>query len=345
MRSRTHFIGSLICLLLGLLISLGITAVMGENPLLVLKVLVQGACGSVTDLGYSLFYATPLLFTGLSVAWAAKAGLFNVGAEGQMTMGGVTMVAVGILFKDAPPVLAWPLALTAAFVVGGAWGALAGWIKAYRGCHEVLSTIMLNFIAYGLAGFLILSPLKNPQAQVPETQMIGAGFRWPTLPAALAGDSPVNLALVLGLILTLIFGALMAYSRMGLRQRWLGQAPEVGRRAGLDMRKQTVLAMFISGGLAALAATSLVLGFAFKAREGFAANAGFIGIAVALLGRNSPVGIVLSALLFGMLSKGALDLDFDTQFVSRDLATIIQALIVLAVCSQAGFSSWLRRRA
>ena len=137
----------------------------------------------------------------------------------------------------------------------------------------------------------------------------------------------------------------MRRTRLGFYQRLSGSAPEVGRRAGINMSRQTILAMFISGGIAGLAAIGPVLGFALKTREGFTSNAGFVGIAVALLGRNTPLGIICSALLFGVLTKGALDLDMDTQFVSRDLATVIQALIVMAVASQMGLLDlWARLR-
>jgi ABC-type uncharacterized transport system permease subunit len=323
----------------GVVVSLMIAAVLGENPLKVLSVMVRGALGSPTDIGYSLYYATPLLFTGLSVSWAFRAGLFNIGAEGQMALGGVAIAAAGILLPGLPWFLALPVAFASAFLAGGFWGAIAGWIKAKRGCHEVLTTILLNFVAYGLSGFFILSVFKNPRSQVPETLPVGAGYQIPALPAFIGGTSPLNLSLLIGFILVIGYGFIMRHTRLGFHQRINGGAPEAGRRAGINMSAQTVLAMFIAGGFAGLAAISPVLGFAMKTREGFTGNAGFIGVAVALLGRSSPAGIIFSSLLFGVLSKGALDLDMDTQYVSRDLATVIQALIVMAVASQAGLMS------
>ncbi len=333
----------ILALFIGLSASLIIAAVVGESPLKVLEILLSGALGSATKIGYSLFYATPLLLTGLSVAWAFRAGLFNIGAEGQMTLGGVAMAIVGISFPDLPWIVALPLALFAAFATGGTWGAIAGWIKAKRGCHEVLTTILLNFIAYGLASFLILSVFKNPESQVPETAMVGAGYQIPALSGSLGnligGTSPLNLSLGFSLLMVAVYGFIFKRTRLGFYQKIAGGAPEVGRFAGVRIDQQTILAMFISGGIAGLAAVSPVLGFAYKTREGFTGNVGFVGIAVALLGRNSPSGIVFAALLFGVLTKGALDLDLDTKYVSRDLATVIQAFIVLAVASQAGLSS------
>jgi general nucleoside transport system permease protein len=340
-----QFAVAALSLAFGLAVALAIAALLGENPVKVLGVLISGSLGSPTDIGYSLYYATPLLLTGLSVSWAFRAGLFNIGADGQMALGGVAIAACGILLPNLPWPIALPFAAMMAFITGGLWGAIAGWIKAKRGCHEVLTTILLNFVAYGLSSFFILSIFKNPTSQVPETAPVGPGYQIPALPEIIGGTSPVNWALVFSFVLVLIYGFIMNRTRLGFYQRIAGSAPEAGRRAGMNMQAQTILAMFISGGIAALAAASPVLGFALKTREGFTSNAGFVGVAVALLGRNTPIGIIFSALLFGVLTKGALDLDLDTQYVSRDLATVIQALIVLAVASQAGFLGlWERYR-
>lgn len=332
----------LLSLVFGLTVSLLVALILGENPVHVLNIMIQGSLGSPTQIGYSLYYATPLLLTGLSVAWAFRAGLFNIGAEGQMSLGGVAMAAVGISFPQLPWFVALPLSVLAAFFAGGLWGALAGWIKAKRGCHEVLSTILLNFIAYGLASFFILTVLKNPESQVPETATVGLGYQIPPM-SFIGGLSPLNWSLPLSILLVLLYGFIFSKTRLGFYQKMAGGAAEVGRRAGISMDRQTIIAMFVAGGLAGTAALSPVLGFAMKTREGFTSNAGFVGIAVALLGRNTPLGILFSALLFGVLTKGALDLDMDTDNVSRDLATVIQALIVLAVASHIGLSAFLQK--
>lgn len=331
-----------IALIVGLGAALAIAAALGESPGTVLSILMEGSLGSPTQIGYSLFYATPLLLTGLSVAWASRAGLFNIGAEGQMALGGIAMAAIGISFPGLPWWLGLPICLVFAFVVGGLWGALAGWIKAKRGCHEVLTSILLNFVAYGVSSFFILSILKNTESQVPETAPVGPGYHIPQM-SFIGGMSPLNWSLVLALVVIAVYGFIFAKTRLGFYQKMAGGAPAVGRRAGISMDRQIILAMFISGGIAALAGASSVLGFAHKTREGFTSGAGFVGIAVALLGRNSPLGIVLSAILFGILTKGALDLDLDTEKVSRDLAVVIQAFIIIAVASQAGLSDlWIK---
>ena len=259
----------LVALLIGLALSLVLVSVLGENPLHVLEVMYEGAFGSPTDFGYTLYYSTPLLFTGLSVSWAFRAGLFNIGGEGQMAMGGVALAATGILFPDLSRGPAWLLAFTLAFLVGGMWGAIAGWIKAKRGCHEVLITILLNFIAYGLAGFFILSVFKNPNSQVPETAPVGAGYAVPALPEFLSGGSPANWSIALGILALIVYALVMSRTRFGRNQRLVGSAPELARRSGVDLPRQIILSMFISGGIAGLAAVSPVLGFALKTREGF----------------------------------------------------------------------------
>ncbi len=320
----------------GLTFALIIAALLGENPINVIRVMVLGSLGSPTQIGYSLFYATPVLLTGLSVAWASRAGLFNIGAEGQMTVGGVAMASVGLAAPELPAIVAIPVALTFGFLAGGIWGLLAGWMKAKRGCHEVLATILLNFVAYGLAAFLIIGLLKSPESQVPETAAIGRGFEIPQL-SWVGGTSPLNASLFLALVCVFVYAFVFKRTRLGFHQRLAGGAPTAGRLAGIHIDRQIMTAMFFSGGLAALAAAGPVLGFAHKAREGFAGGAGFVGIAVALLGRNRPLGILFSALLFGILTKGALDLDIDTQHVSRDLAVVIQAFIIIAVACQPGW--------
>jgi simple sugar transport system permease protein len=332
-------------LALGVAAALGLAAALGESPWRVLELLLQGSLGSATGRGYSLFYATPLIFTGLSVAWAFRAGLFNIGAEGQMTLGGVAMAAVGILAPGLPAPLALPLALAAGFLTGGAWAAIAGWFKAKRGCHEVLSTILLNFVAYGLAAFFIVSSLKNPDSQAPETLAVGDGYRISPIPGireTFGGASPLNWSLLLALAAAGAFWLVFARSRFGFVQRLAGAAPGTALRAGICLDRERIKAMFIAGGLAGLGGSAVILGFAGKAREGFAAGAGFVGVAVALLGGNSAFGVVLAALFFGCLAKGSLNLEIDADYITRDLATVIQGLVVLAVASRKGLAGLCR---
>jgi ABC-type uncharacterized transport system permease subunit len=324
-----------ITLALGIFLAMILVTIVGENPLKVLKILVLGSMGGSKEIAYSLFYATPFIFTGLSVAWAFRAGLFNVGAEGQMLMGGIAVVALGILCPSLPMPLAIFGSFIAAFVVGGLWGAIAGWVKVKRGAHEVLVTILLNFVAYGLSSFFILNVFRNPASQNPETFEIGSNYFISQM-SFLDPSSPLNQMIFVALFCAIIFSIVFRKTLFGFFQRMSGAAPELAVRSGVLIDRQVILALFISGGLAGLASCGTIMGYSHKAREGFANGAGFIGIAVALLGQNRAGGVVLSAILFGALAKGSLDLDLDTQFVTRDLAQVIQACIVVVVASKPG---------
>jgi ABC-type uncharacterized transport system permease subunit len=338
---------TMIASLVGLSLALLLTGFLGENPLEVARILVNGSVGSPTAFGYSLFYATPLIFTGLSVSWALKAGLFNIGAEGQMTVGGIAMAATGILIADASAWFAWPLALASGFAAGAFWGWLVGWFKLNRGVHEVLGSILLNFVSYGIAGLFILNIFRNTESANPETIEVGQGFHFALLDWV-GGTSPLNIAFIFALILAAIVDFILRRSKAGLYLRWVGGSPEFARRSGISISKESIRAMTVSGGLAGLAGASVVLGYMHKAREGFSGGAGFVGIAVALLGRGNAWGVVAAALLFGSLQKGSLDLDIDTENISRDLAVVIQALIVIAVAARPAIErplrEWLERR-
>lgn len=332
---------SFIGLVMGIFAAALIALLLGEDPLLVLQVLARGAAGSSTSLAYSLFYATPLIFTGLAVSWAFQAGLFNIGGEGQMAIGGLAAIGFGLTFPDLPAPIGIIGAIVSATLAGGIWGALAGWLKAYRKVHEVLATIMLNFIAFGFVSYAVSEVWRNRESQAPETSALTEAYRLPTL------IDPLNSSFILGIVLAALTGFLLTRTKFGFRQRMTGGGPQVGRLAGMKIERQVVVAMFVSGGLAGLAGMSDILGLSLKLREGFTAGAGYIGIAVALLGRGQAIGVVLSALLFGALHKGSLDLDLDTENISRDLAVVIQAFIIVFVASSKGFSDlamWIQQR-
>ena len=330
----------LLALLAGLSLGLALTWLAGENPLRVLRILFHSAFGSRYDLGMTLFYATPLIFTGLSVAVAFEAGLFNIGAEGQLVSGALAAAAVGALLPACPALLAPALAATAAFVAGAAWGFIPGWLRARRGSHEVINTIMLNFIAAGLASYVTLYLLKNPFSQNPETREIGPAFKIPHL--SFFGEAPVSLALPLALVALILFWIFLRRTRFGFEMLAVGQSEATARAAGIDVAWIRMIAMALAGGLAGLVGIGEVLGNAGKFRLGFSPEYGFMGIAVALLGRNHPAGIFGAALLFGALHKGTADLDLETDHVTRELSLVLQALIMLSVSAE-GLWDWLQR--
>jgi len=324
--------------ILGLCAGLLVTFLAGENPWNVLGILARSAFGSWEDFGMSLFYATPLLLTGLAVAVPFHAGLFNIGAEGQLTLGALAAAAVGTLLPAVPWPLAPLMAGVAAFAVGGFWGFIPGWLRTRRGGHEVISTIMLNFIAAGLASWVTLYALPNPESQNPETSAIGEGYR--ILHLSIFGEAPVSTALFLALACAAATSFFLWRQVRGFELRAVGTNERAARHAGIDVARIRMLALFLGGGLAGLVGVAEVLGHAGRFKLGFSPYYGFTGIAVALLGKGNPLGIVISALLFGALHKGTADLDFETEHVSREISMILQALIILFVAADGIWDRW-----
>ncbi|HTL11056.1 MAG TPA: ABC transporter permease, partial [Bdellovibrionota bacterium] len=316
-----------ISVIAGFAAGLAVTWFAGEKPWHVLAILGKSAFGSWYDLGMTLFYTTPLLLTGLSVAVAFQAGLFNIGAEGQLTLGALAAAVAGIVLPRLP----WPLAplaaAAAAFGAGAFWGWIAGWLRAKRGSHEVITTIMLNFVAAGLASYATLYLFANPDSQNPETRPVGKTFlihHFSTF-----GAAPVSSALFLALAAAALYGFGLKRTSVGFEIKAVGQNEHAARAAGIEPGRIQVLAMTLAGGLAGLVGVGEVLGNAEKFKLGFSPDFGFVGIAVALLGRGDPLGVVVAALLFGALHKGTGDLDFETEHVTRDLSLILQAMVIL----------------
>jgi len=328
---------------LGLAIGASVTLVAGENPFNVLRLIFASAFGSQYDLGMTLFYATPLMFTGLSVAAAFHAGLFNIGAEGQLTLGALAAAVVGIVVPDL--LFPWGvlLSIAAAIAAGAIWGAIPGWLKAVRGSHEVITTIMLNAIAAGLAGWVTLYMFRNTESQNPETMAVGAGFLLRHF--AVFDGAPVTSAIIIAVLSSFMLSFFLWRTRPGFELRSVGTSEPASATAGINVRAMQIGAMALAGGIAGLAGIGDVLGAAGKFKIGFSADYGFVGIAVALIARSNPIGIVFSAFLFGALHKGAADLDFETQNVTRDLAVVLQACVILTVCADGFWDIFKRKKA
>src|SRR3984957_3228665 len=231
---------------LGLAAGLGGTWAAGENPWAVLKILAHSAFGSRYDLGMTLFYTTPLIFTGLSVAIAFHAGLFNIGAEGQLTVGALAAAATGAVWPRLPAPLAPVMAGVAAILAGTLWGAIPGWLRARRGSHEVINTIMLNFIAAGIASYVTLYLLKNPDSQNPETRPIGAGYLIHQFGAF--GGAPVSTALPLAIVAAVLVWILLWRTALGFEIRAVGQSEPAARAAGIDAGRIRIIALSAAGG-------------------------------------------------------------------------------------------------
>ncbi len=310
--------------------------IIGENPIEAVRLMIYGAFGYQEAIGYTLFYATNFIFTGLAVAVAFHAGLFNIGGEGQAYVGGLGMALMALAFDDVLPVyLLVPLCLVSGAVFGAAWGAVPGWLQAYRGSHIVITTIMFNFIASALLGYLLVSVLIAPGSMAPETRKFLDSASIPYLYEIAAwfgvelSRSPANGSLFIALICAFGLWLYIWRSPSGYALRTVGFSERAASYSGIDARKVTVITMCLSGGLAAMMGLNEILGTQHRLLLNFTAGYGFTGIAVSLMGRNHPVGIVLASLLFGALYQGGAELAFDMPKVTREMVVAIQGLVIL----------------
>jgi simple sugar transport system permease protein len=315
--------------LLNLLLALAVSALVvlaaGQSPVAALRALAIGSFGSSDAIGYTLFYATDMAFAGLAVAIAFQAGLFNIGAEGQAAIGGLGIALVMLPLDAAlPAALLLPLAILGGAAFGAAWGAVPGWLQARRGSHVVITTIMFNFIAASLMVYLLVNVLIEPGSMAPETRRFAAA-----LPRLAPGHAPVNLALPLALLAALAVWVLVWRTPWGYGLRVVGANPEAARYAGIDQGRRIVVVMAISGALAAGIAVNEILGAQQKLSLNFTGGAGFTGIAVALMGRNHPAGVLLAALLFGALAQGGSELAFEMPELPRETVLVVQGLVIL----------------
>ena len=303
----------------------------GERPLEIYGLMARESFGTGYGIGQTLFRATPLVFTGLAVALGFRAGLFNIGVEGQLYLGGFAAALTGAGLAGLPAPLLLPLALLAAAAAGAAWGAIPGVLKARFGSHEVINTIMLNFVAFALVAYFGRSVYQPATVRTAE---IGAGAVIPRLDPwfpALRG-SPANLTLLLALATAAAVGVLLFRTRRGYELRAVGFNAPAAEYGGIAIGRTQALALTVSGAVAGLGGANFVLGYKHWFEQGFSAGAGFLGIAVALIGRNHPAGVVAAALFFGALSYAGLVIN---QRVPKELVDMLQGLVILcAIATQ-----------
>jgi simple sugar transport system permease protein len=321
-----------------------VVLIVGDSPIQVYGLLLGSAFSWPDGIGYTLFFATPLIFTGLAVAVGLRGGLLNIGAEGQLYVAAFATAWVGIKLAGLPAILLVPLCCLAAVAAGAAWAAIPGVLKARFGSHEVINTIMLNFVAVALVGYLTQYHYRVPGDPIMESAPIGEtahiarlGSFVPTLPQRI----PINVAFLLALVASWLVYVLLWKTKWGYEIRATGQNPSAAEYGGISIRRQIVLTMAISGALAGMVGINEVLGYRYRYYDGFSDNYGFTGIAVALLGRNHPAGVLLAALLFAVLQRGGVPVDAFTQLVSKDIVQILQALVILFVAAEAMFR-WKR---
>jgi simple sugar transport system permease protein len=307
-----------------------------ENPVRVYNEIFKAALRDRNGWGNVIYRATPLIFTGLAVAFAFQCGLFNIGGEGQMVMGGFAITWIGITFAGLPSILLIPLCIVCGALGGGIWGGIPGYLKAKLGVHEVVNTIMMNWIAVALTQYLTMV-YKPPESWIPHTYKIAEAAQLSRLAHylnPLGIDFPrsnlLNTAIFLAIALVLIIAYLLKRTTLGYEIRAVGFNPTASECAGISVGKNTVLAMGISGAIAGLAGVNQVMGYKHRFRYGVFEGLGFDGIGVALIGKNSPFGVVVAALLFGVLDHGGLAIDVSTQ-VPREIILVLKATILIFV--------------
>jgi simple sugar transport system permease protein len=322
-------------LLAALIISGLVIALIGENPLEAMTILVNGAVGYPEAIGYTLYYTTNFIFTGLAVAIAFHAGLFNIGAEGQAYMAGLGVTLVCLALGGWPFIVVFPLAILGAVLFGGAWAFLPGYLQARRGSHVVVTTIMFNFIAGALIQYVLVDLIRAPGQQAPESRRFDPSVVLPSMQemASWLGlsivRSPLNMSFLLALLLCVLFYFFVWRTRWGYELRTVGLNEKAATYGGIRVDRTIIIAMVLSGALAAFVAINDVMGVHQRLLVNFTGGVGFVGIAVALMGRNHPVGICLAALLFGALYQGGTDLNFEKPNISREMVIVIQGLIIL----------------
>jgi len=318
----------------------------GDNPIETYWLLIGSALWWPDGIGYTLFLATPLIFTGLAVAVAFRAGLLNIGAEGQLYVAAFATAWVGIVLANVPATVLVPLCFAAAIAAGATWGAIPGLLKARFGSHEVINTIMMNFIAVALVSYFTQYHYRTPGDPILQSAPISANAYIPRVGELIPGFPeriPLNLAFILALVACVLVYVLLWKTKWGYELRATGSNPSAAEYGGISVRRQIVLAMAISGGLAGMVGINEVLGYRHRYYDGFSDNYGFTGIAVALLGRNHPVGVILAALLFAILTRGGIPVDAFTQNVTKDIVQILQATIILFVAAEALFRKPFQR--
>jgi len=321
----------LLNLALAFIVSGIVVAAIGQDPLAALNAIVTGAFGNGYNIGYTLYYSTNFIFTGLGVALAAHAGLFNIGGNGQAYIAGLGVIWVVLPLQFLPWWITFPIAIVAAAAIGGIWGFIPGWLQAKRGSHVVITTIMFNFIASAIMVYMVVNVLRPIGVTAPESAMIVAEGRMPKLGTFIPWfrNTDVNFTLILGLLCLVGAYILIWHTRFGFAMRALGHNPTATTYAGISNSRVIMIVMTLSGALCGMVAVNQVVGVQYRLVLDYVADAGFVGIAVALMGRNHPLGILIAALLFGALYQGGNELQYVIPGLSKEMVVVIQALVIL----------------
>jgi len=338
--NRLAWINGLLLPLFNVLTAFMVTAVVfiliDVDPIVATKILIYGALGYEEGIGYTLYYATNFIFTGLAVAVAFHAGLFNIGGEGQAYVGGLGTALVALYIN--PAISAWlviPLGILGGLTFGALWAIIPGYLQAYRGSHIVITTIMFNFLASALMVYLLVHVLREVGQMSPQSKDFPDSAWIPFVHDIFASmgykiaDSPLNLSILIALIFSALVWFFLWHTRWGFAIRATGKSPDAAIYSGINPKMIIIVTMCISGALAGLVGINELMGVQHRLLLDFNYGYGFGGIAVALMGRNHPVGIIIAALLFGILYQGGMDLAFEMQNVSRHIIVVMQGFVIL----------------
>jgi simple sugar transport system permease protein len=325
----TEMLVPLLAIFTALVIGAAIILATGASVVDAYNGLFFGALGSPTALANTLVEATPYIFAGLAVALGFKCGLFNIGVEGQLAMGAMSAAIVGYQFTGLPALVHLPLALLAGALGGALWGAIPGLLRAKTGAHEVITTIMFNYIAIRLTDYLIKGPFRDRSSSAPRTPFIAPSAE---LPYLFGANYRLHAGFILALIMVFVVWWLLKKSTIGFEIRTVGANPSAAQYAGMSITRNFVLAMALSGGLGGLAGASQVLGLEHNLKASFSAGYGFDSIAIALLAKSNPIGIIPAALFWGALRNGAGLMQLQSG-ISISLINIIQALVIVLVAA------------
>ena len=325
--------------LLSLLVGSLFLSINGYNPLVAFREIFTGAFGNRYALAETLVKTTPLIFTGLSVAVAAQAGLFNIGAEGQLLVGALAAAMVASFELGLPAVVHATLALLAAAVFGGLWGGIAGFIKQRFGAHEVIVTIMMNYIAFLFTSYLVNYPWKA-EGMVPQTNPVVASA---ALPNIIRG-SQLSVGLFVAIAVVVVISILFKSTILGYEMKAVGYNPQASATGGIRTALMGTLSMILAGAVAGIGGGVEILGVHGRFIQGFSPGFGYDGVAVSVLVNSNPALVPISSVLFGILRAGGAYLERNTK-IPGDFTTVIQGLVIFFVAAPRIFEALLKRRA
>lgn len=323
----------LINVAVALLVSGMVVIFVGQNPLEAVGYLISGSVGSGEGIGFTLYYATSFMLTGLAVAIASHGGLFTIGSEGQAYLGGLGIAFVCLMLDRIVPwyITIFPAA-AAGMLLGAAWAFIPAYLQAKRGSHLVITTIMFNFIASSIMIYLLVNVIKEPGSMAPQTRLFEQGGLLPKLGSVLPidiGTAPLNVSVFIAVAAAVFVWVLIWRTKLGFEIRATGANAAAARNAGISYVKITIICMLISGALSGLAGVNILMGDLGKLQLDFPAGIGLVGVAVALMGRGHPIGIAVASILFGMLYQGGAEVSFWMPNITRELIVLIQGLVIL----------------